>query len=118
MRTSRLECGVWAALTFAVGCWEIIFIIWVIIRVSRGTLGMWEPPISTIVALTFLSAAGCYAVHLTYPRRRHSAEELSRPCEQFPEDHQDHHCGEDHEGGSPRVDGGENDAKQSGPAPP
>ena len=110
MRTSWLECGIWAALTFVDLCIDIGFAIWVIYRASRGTLGMWEPPTGTIVALTVLLLVGGYAVHLTNPRRR-PATGFPDPDQQFPDHHQDQHRGEDHEGSSPRKDGGKDEGE-------
>jgi hypothetical protein len=111
MNRNWLECAVWAALTVVVLCLDMILIGRFIVRTSQGTLGMWEPPLSTIMALTFLSVVGCYAVHITNPRRRRSPVGIPHPDQQIPEDGQDHQAGEDHEGGSPRVDSGKNEAE-------
>jgi hypothetical protein len=70
------ECVIWAALTLVVVCLDFVLIGRFIFRISQGTLGMWEPPLSTIMALAFLSVVGCYAVHITNPRRRCSLAEL------------------------------------------
>ena len=110
MRTKWLECGIWAALTFVDLCADIGFVVWVVYRASRGTLGMWEPPTGTIIALTVLLIVGGYAVHLTNPRRRPAAG-FPDPGQQFPGGHQDQHRGEDHEGRGPREDSGKDDAK-------
>jgi hypothetical protein len=110
MRTNRLEFGVWAALTFADLCLDVGFVIVVIYRASRGTLGMWEPPIFTIMALTFLLIVGGYAVHLTNPRRRPAAG-FPDTGQQFPGGHQDQHRGEDHEGSGPGQDSGKDETK-------
>jgi hypothetical protein len=110
MKTNWVESGVWAALTFADLCLDVGFVVVVIDRASRGTLGMWEPPTSTIVALTVLLIIGGYAVHLTNPRRR-PVTGFPDPDQQFPGDHQDQHRGEDHEGSSPRKDGGKDEGQ-------
>jgi hypothetical protein len=111
MKRSWLECVVWAALTVVVLGLDMILVGRFIFRISQGTLGMWEPPLSTIMALTFLLIVGCYAVHITNPRRPRSPAEIPHPDQQIPEDRQDQQGGEDHEGGSPRVDSGKNDAE-------
>jgi len=111
MSRNWLEYVVWTALTVVVLGLEAFFVGRFIFRISRGTLGMWESPLSTIMALAFLSVVGCYAVHITNPRRRRSPAEIPHPDQQIPADRQDHQDGEDHEGGSPRVDRGENDAE-------
>jgi len=104
-RRNWVEFGVWVALTFADLCLDVGFVVVVVYRASRGTLGMWEPPTGTIVALTVLLIVGGYAVHLTNPHRR-PATGFPDSGQQFPGDHQDQHRGEDHEGSGPREDGG------------
>ena len=101
MRKNWVEFGVWAALTFIVLCVEVGFVVVVLYRASRGTLGMWEPPTFTITALTFLLIVGGYAVYLTNPRRRPAAGSADT-AQQCPGGHQDQHGGEDHEGSGPR----------------
>jgi hypothetical protein len=110
MRKSWLEFGIWAALTFAVLCLTIGFVIVVLYRASRGTLGMWEPPTLTVVALTVLLLVGGYAVRLTNPRRRPAAG-FPDPGQQFPAGHQDEHRGEDHEGSGPWKDRGKDETQ-------
>jgi hypothetical protein len=111
MRRGWLEFGIWAVLTVVVLGLEVFLVGRFIFRLSRGTLGMWESPLSTIMALAFLSVVGCYAVHLTNPLRTRSPAVISHPDQQIPADRQDQHGGEDHEGGSPRVDRGQDDAE-------
>jgi hypothetical protein len=111
MKRNWLECVVWAALTLVVLGVDVILIGRFIYRISQGTLGMWEPPLSTIMALAFLCVVGCYAVHITNPRRRGSLIEVPHPDQEIPEDRHEQEGREDHQGRSPRVDGGENDAE-------
>jgi hypothetical protein len=111
MKRSWLEWGIWAALSVVAVGLDVFFAARFIFRLSRGTLGMWESPLSTIMALTFLAVVGCYAVRLTNPRRRRSPAEIPHPDQQIPAERHDQHGGEDHERGSPRVDGGQNDAE-------
>jgi hypothetical protein len=111
MNRNWLECVVWAALTLVVLCLDVILIGRFIYRISQGTLGMWEPPLSTIMALAFLAVVGCYAVHITNPRRRRSLVEVPHPDQQIPEDRQKQNGREDCDGGGPRVDSGKNDAQ-------
>jgi hypothetical protein len=96
MKKGWLEFGIWAVLTVVVLGLEVFLVGRFIFRISRGTLGMWESPLSTIMAWFFLAVVGCYAVHITNPRRRRSPAEVPHPDQQVPEDRQDQHGGEDH----------------------
>jgi len=109
MKKSWLECGIWAAVFVVALGLDLFFIGRFIVRVSRGTLGMWESPLSTIMALAFLAVVSCYAVRITNPRR--SPAGMPHPDQQVPADGQDDQGGEAHEGGSPRVDGGQDEAQ-------
>jgi hypothetical protein len=110
MKRNWLECGIWAVLTVVALGLDVFLVGRFIFRLSRGTLGMWEAPLCTIMALAFLSVVGCYAVHITNPRRRSPAE-IPHPDQQVPADRHDQQGGEDYERRSPRVDSGQNDTE-------
>ena len=106
MRTRWVEFTVWAGVTLIVFGVEVVLVARFVWRLIHGSLGSWEPRLTSVWALTFLLVVGCYALHLTKPYGHHPPTPASHPPEALPQQGQDNDGGKDHDLAGPGPDGG------------
>jgi len=111
MRTRWVEFSVWAALILIVFGVDVVLVVVFVWRLVHGRLGLWEPRLTTVWALTFLLVVGGYALHLTKPYGRHDPPPASHPPETLPQQGQDNDGRKGHDLAGPGPDGGQHYAE-------